>query len=131
MNIYIDGQGNRSITDIHPDFIVNRPTVAIGDEKRSLPKGYSLGQNYPNPFNPTTTIEYKLLSEKRDIRLEVHNIYGQKVKSLYQGSKEAGEHYIKFDGKDSKGKDLPSGIYFYQLGNQFGILDKKKMTLIR
>jgi len=80
----------------------------------SIPKEYSLGQNYPNPFNPTTTISYTLPEAAR-IELKVFNIMGQEVTVLETGTRTAGEHTVIWNGKDIKGKEVPPGIYFYQL----------------
>jgi len=70
--------------------------------------------NYPNPFNPETTIEYAL-NEPGNICLEVYNIRGQKVRTLVSEFKEIGYHSVIWDGNDSNGNQIGSGIYFYQL----------------
>jgi len=70
--------------------------------------------NYPNPFNPETTIEYAL-NEPGNIYLEVYNIRGQKVRTLVSEFKEIGYHSVIWDGNDSNGNQIGSGIYFYQL----------------
>ncbi len=84
-------------------------TVTGTDEGGSVPKEFSLKQNYPNPFNPTTMIQFELPKESR-IRLEVFNIIGQKVATMFEGVKPAGYHDILFDASH-----LTSGIYIYKL----------------
>lgn len=59
----------------------------------------SLEQNYPNPFNPTTSIGYSI-DEAGPIALEVYNIKGQLVKSLYKGEAEIGNHAIVWNGME-------------------------------
>ncbi len=75
--------------------------------------------NYPNPFNPETTISFSLKGysdEQVDVSLEVYNIKGQKVKTLLNGKiNPTGQHDVKWNGKDSNGNSLSSGVYFYKL----------------
>ncbi len=83
------------------------------------PDMFSLQQNYPNPFNPTTTISYSL-PRSGMCRLIIYNINGQAVKTLVSKVQQAGSHQVVWDGYDSYGHLLPSGIYLYRLlfGNQ-------------
>jgi uncharacterized delta-60 repeat protein len=73
------------------------------------PLSFRLEQNYPNPFNPTTQIEYALPTNE-NISIEVYNLLGQKVTTLFQGLQKAGTHKVLFDGSG-----LTSGVYFYRL----------------
>lgn len=75
---------------------------------------YELSQNYPNPFNPTTTISYQL-AKSGEVTLKIFNIAGQEVNLLERGFKQAGNHQVSWDGKDSGGNSVASGVYFYQL----------------
>ncbi|UCE08282.1 MAG: T9SS type A sorting domain-containing protein, partial [bacterium] len=79
------------------------------DKFFSHPHGFKLQQNYPNPFNPSTTIKYNLI-ESSNVILKIYNLGGQKVATLDNGFKIAGEHDINWQPKG-----LPSGIYFYRL----------------
>lgn len=79
-----------------------------------LPADYALKQNYPNPFNPETIIEYSL-KEAGTVNLTVYNINGQVVKTLVSEYREAGHHKTKWDGRNSAGDKVPSGIYLYSL----------------
>ncbi len=81
------------------------------DDILSIPQ---LHGNYPNPFNPTTTISFSLPAEQK-IELTVYNIKGQKVKQLVSGKLPTGEHSIVWEGKDTNGKSVSTGIYFYKL----------------
>ena len=71
-------------------------------------------RNYPNPFNPETTIEFGI-KENSNVLIEIYNIKGQKVKTLINGFREAGYHSIIWNGKDSNGKPVASGLYFYRM----------------
>lgn len=95
----------------------------------NVPAKFSLSQNYPNPFNPMTTIEYSL-PEQSQVKLEVFNVLGQRVKTLADVVQPAGRHRMVWDGKDAQGKDVASGIYFYRL--QAGeFTDSKRMVILK
>jgi len=96
----------------------------------SLPSALvHLAQNRPNPFNPATSISYNLL-RSLPVRLAVYDAAGRKVRTLVQGLEEAGEHSVNWDGRDDDGRQVPSGVYVYELraGSE---LSSRKMTLIR
>jgi hypothetical protein len=69
---------------------------------------------YPNPFNPSTTICFEL-PEKMKATLSVFNIRGQKISTLIDEQKAKGIHRVVWNGADDKGKNVPSGVYFYRL----------------
>ncbi|MDD3536486.1 MAG: S8 family serine peptidase [Candidatus Cloacimonetes bacterium] len=69
---------------------------------------------YPNPFNPSTTLSFSL-KDKGEVSLDIYNQKGQKVRSLYSGSLEAGEHQLVWNGTDDGGRTMPSGLYYYRM----------------
>lgn len=75
---------------------------------------FLLYQNYPNPFNSGTEIRFQL-PEDCYVTLTIYNIIGQEVKRLVQGYKQASHHIIRWDGKNSYGRSVPSGVYFSRL----------------
>lgn len=79
-----------------------------------IPETYTLAQNYPNPFNPTTAINFSI-PKAGSVTLIVYNMLGQKVRTLVNGDLNAGHMSVTWDGKDSNGFAVSSGIYFYQL----------------
>jgi len=85
---------------------------------------YSLLQNYPNPFNSTTKIKYQI-PELSFVTFKVYDVLGNKITILVNEEKPAGSYEVEFTAKD-----LPSGIYFYQLkaGN---FAETKKMILLK
>ena len=97
---------------------------AVSNEVEETPEQVSLGQNYPNPFNPTTSINYTLRQAGK-VELEVFNMQGQRVATLINDNKGAGEHQINFDASA-----LASGIYVYRL-QAAGTTLTKKMALIK
>jgi beta-glucanase (GH16 family) len=84
-----------------------------------LPANFRLSQNYPNPFNPVTTIGFTL-PEASEASLEIFNVRGQKVKSLFSGLKSAGEHRVQWNGTDSANRPVSSGLYYYRLQTSQG-----------
>ncbi len=94
--------------------LMNNVSTDISGAGENLPVEYRLAQNYPNPFNPSTEIEFALPS-KADVSLEIYNILGQKVVTLLDEKLPAGTHRVTWDGNDSRGRQVSSGIYFYRL----------------
>lgn len=73
-----------------------------------------LSQNYPNPFNPETWIPYQLASEA-SVVLHIYDAQGRRVYSQKLGHQKAGSHTIYWDGRNTAGEPVASGIYFYSL----------------
>ena len=97
------------------------------DEK--IPNTEITLSNYPNPFNPETNIVFNLM-EECDVQLDIYNIKGQKIRSLINEQIEAGEHSVVWDGDNSLGKKVSSGLYLYKLKiNNKTELVKKCMLL--
>ncbi len=86
----------------------------LDEDAGLLPTRNTLSQNYPNPFNAQTVISFALV-EPADVTLEVFNIVGQKVTVLADGYRRAGSHDVVWDGRDSSGRTVASGIYYYRL----------------
>jgi flagellar hook assembly protein FlgD len=71
-------------------------------------------QAYPNPFNAAATISFNL-STPQTVDVVIYNILGQRVRMLWSGVKEAGEHFLEWDGRDGSGQVLASGVYLYRV----------------
>jgi len=109
--------------------------TGINDEEENLaviPREFDLNQNYPNPFNPNTVIEFAL-PVKSKVELSVYNLLGEKIITLVNEEKNAGNHQVLFNAVN-----LSSGIYFYKLqagdpsassGQSF--VQTKKMILLK
>jgi hypothetical protein len=94
-----------------------------------LPRSFTLYQNYPNPFNSQTVIAYDL-PKPSEVELSIFNTLGQRVRTLHVDGQAAGRHYYNWDGTANSGKEVASGIYFYQLSAK-DINCTKKMILLR
>jgi len=73
-----------------------------------------LEQNNPNPFNPSTHIKFHLAS-RNNVNLRVYNILGQQIATLVDGVLEGGAYSVVWEGRDQIGRDVPAGVYFYQI----------------
>lgn len=113
-----------------PSSSISVTVVVVSDKSKSvLPNAFSLSQNYPNPFNPQTVIKYAL-PEDCHVELTIHNILGQKVMTLVDENQNAGYKMIHWDGRNEKGSEIPSGLYFYTIKTP-KYHQTKKMVLLR
>jgi hypothetical protein len=97
-----------------------------------IPKKSALLQNYPNAFNPETWMPYQL-SEAADIILNIYDVKGELVRTLELGHKLPGYYLDKtkaayWDGRNSKGERVGSGVYFYSL-RAGDFVDVRRMLL--
>lgn len=126
-----------SLTD---PILVNHATVTVPLRKGTMtqsisknvsaPSSFGLKGNAPNPFNPTTSISYEV-SEQAHITLTVYNLLGQQVVRLVDQEHGPGQYTIKWNGKNSRGFDVTSGVYLYQMISDTGFSETKRMTLLK
>lgn len=91
--------------------------------------GVFTARNFPNPFNPSTKIEFNL-PVKSQVELKIYNVRGELVKTLLNESRIAGTQSVVWDGRNSTGQSVSSGVYFYSL--KAGSYEKmEKMTLVK
>lgn len=105
------------------------PTAVHNPKPNAIPTQFKLEQNYPNPFNPTTMIQFDL-PKSLPVTFTVYNILGQKMFEKSLGVLAAGKVQVMWNGTDAVGRELPSGIYFYQI-NAGAFTGLKRMTLLR
>jgi len=109
------------------DLAMNTNATAVKDNLHPLT--FKLQQNYPNPFNPTTTINFEI-PVRENVSLIIYNTLGQKLRTLIDGSRSAGHYQVSWDGKDSNGENVSSGIYLYRIKAGF-FVESKKMILLK
>lgn len=102
--------------------IVNRITSV---EART-PELFQLLQNYPNPFNHSTSIPFSTTTSG-EIRLEVFNLRGERIRVLRSGFLTSGFHSARWDGTDDNGKMMASGLYLFRLFS--GARSQSKMMI--
>jgi hypothetical protein len=94
-----------------------------------LPSSFSLYQNFPNPFNPSTTISF-YVGTYGYTSLKVYDILGREIVTLVHEQKPAGTYNVFWDGRDTQGKTVSSGVYFYSVEHS-GQRIAKQMVLIK
>ncbi|GEM_PF-6815955 len=89
--------------------------LPVSVESTSLPPiDFQLDQNYPNPFNPSTAISYSL-PQRSHVDLTIYDLNSRKVYKLVEGFQEAGRYTVTWQGIDSNGTPVPSGMYYYRI----------------
>lgn len=84
-----------------------------------------LHQNHPNPFNPTTVITYEV-PKLSEVSLKVYDTLGREIRTMVSGFREPGTYSVVFEARD-----LPSGVYFYELQVGEGLAATKKMLIVK
>ena len=87
--------------------------------RAALPKKTALLPNFPNPFNPDTWIPYDLAADS-DVDIHIYNVQGESIRHLKVGFQAAGAYRTQvcaahWDGRNSAGEPVSSGVYFYTL----------------
>ncbi|MCL5029498.1 MAG: T9SS type A sorting domain-containing protein [Bacteroidetes bacterium] len=119
---------NWSTTQDRPIKLVIEKIYTDVKDKEVMFSDFKLEQNYPNPFNPSTKIKYQI-PKTGLVQLKVFDVLGREVEALVNEYQTAGEHSVQFSSSNSQPastsrrrseqttnhKQLPSGVYFYQL----------------
>jgi len=107
--------------------------TGISDEmEHGLPHVFSLSQSYPNPFNPATTIAFDVAGtpgEKQRVQLDVYDVRGKLVVRLVDSTLDPGSHKVVWDGRDSAGQPVSSGIYLYTLRGGKNVYTRKMVLM--
>ncbi len=119
-NYYYNGNGNLQFYHISS-------LVSI-QENSSIQELSNLYQNFPNPFNPTTSIAFELPQEG-NVKIDVFNTRGQKVKNLTDREFSAGYHKLIWNGKNFNNESVGSGVYFYKFTSLNHTITKKMILL--
>lgn len=84
----------------------------------------------PNPFNPSTDIAFET-SLTDNLSMEVFDMAGNRIRTLHLGSRAPGMHHVRWDGCDTRGKSMSSGVYFMRLCGSTGVSQVVKAVLVR
>lgn len=100
------------------------------EEEVTTPASFDLSQNYPNPFNSSTVIRFSL-AQPAEVELSVYDLAGQKLTTMLQGHRQPGTYRLQWDGRDDEGRELASGAYLYRLRTGGGLVETRKLLLLR
>ncbi len=131
----VNPDSGRSIDDASVYVYFEEPPLGLENDNTGpgaqLPRAFSLGSNCPNPFNPSTTISYSVAGNAPvRVVLRVFNLRGQNVATLADRLTAPGEYSVEWDGTDSGGAKLSSGVYFYRMtAGEFSFT--RKMVLLK
>jgi predicted lipoprotein with Yx(FWY)xxD motif len=124
---------NGSTADIYAQQISHNGQLGVVSDVENdiylLPASFRLEQNYPNPFNPSTVINYQL-PVSSDVTLKVFDILGNEIATLVDEYRPAGRYEVEFNSHSGNVRNLPSGVYFYQL-RAGDFIETKKMILLK
>ena len=120
--------GDVTMTVEFVDEVVFPPAVGVDDPLALTPREFSLGQNYPNPFNPSTSITYDIPASA-NVSLSIYDMLGRNVITLVNEQQSAGSYVVEWNGENSSGIQVTSGIYFYRLEAGQAATTKKMLLL--
>lgn len=119
----LEGTGSDTLTI---DTVTDIRSESVAE---NTPKKFFLYPAYPNPFNPATTIRYDVRNTS-EVRIEIFNVLGQKVRTLVDEQKLAGTYTAVWDGQNDSGEAVASGVYLYRMvAKQF--VTSRKLLLLR
>ena len=106
-------------------------SVTVKDAGNDLkPSDVSLHEAFPNPFNPDVNLSFTLENEASALSLEVYDIQGALVNTLSSGYHNIGTHDFNWDGSDSHGNAVSSGVYMVRLSAN-SVVQIQRVTLLR
>jgi hypothetical protein len=100
------------------------------DVKKVKPEQFSVLDNYPNPFNPKTKINI-FIEKDAHISLDIFTINGRKIRTLFNGSVSSGVNQFTWDGKNSYGEKVSSGIYINTLMENGFLIGSNRMLMLK
>jgi flagellar hook assembly protein FlgD len=107
--------------------------TGIDEPASRVPRAAALSQNYPNPFNPSTTIPFEVPGREGDaqhVGLTIYTIRGERVVRLVDEEYEPGSHRVVWNGRDERGRQVPSGVYLTTL-KCGGYSSTRKMVVMK
>ncbi len=114
---------------ISDSYYLDQIIVSVEDNlSNDLPQSFGLENPYPNPFNGSCTVKY-YLNEPDNIKIEIVDILGNKIKLLTSGFKNTGIYSTVWNGFNDSNKSCVSGIYFVNLISSKGVFTKKIIYL--
>ena len=143
IDYHLFGEEDWILTDINSgqEFLLNsegpkirytvEPTshMSLKKKERLIPDTFSLYPAFPNPFNPETTLRFSVPKENQSITLNIINVRGQIVRTLFSGEASHGVQTVSWDGTDWDNRNVSAGIYFSVLNYDSGTKIQKMIML--
>ena len=119
------------LDDIKLLAVQGKPSSDIAEDPAiTLPERYILAPNYPNPFNMSTRISYSLPEPGR-VNIRIFNLQGRLVNQLENSFQTAGIHETSWNGRDTNGHEISSGVYVCHLIVDGKPVQNRKMLLLK
>jgi len=117
--IWKDGisSGKQLIYSLYMQKVSTDIFTSIDDDVETTPTPFKSLGNYPNPFNPETKIAFNM-KYASNVKIDIYNVKGQKVKTLIDEFMDKGNHNILWNGVDNKNNPVSSGIYLYKISTE-------------
>ena len=103
--------------------------VLGGLDNNTIPDVFALHNNYPNPFNPVTNIRYDI-PVASDVRIDIYNIAGKKVRTLVSREHQPGRYKIQWNATNEFGSPVATGMYIYKIHAK-DFVSVKKLLLMK
>jgi N-acetylmuramoyl-L-alanine amidase len=123
----LDGNGDGTGGDAYSVTFRTEQSVTSVRDAGAL-RTFALYQNFPNPFNPATVISYQIIDQDV-VTLKVFDLLGREVVTLVDGVQAAGQHVVRWDGRNYRGESVSSGVYLYQLRARSSVLTREMVLL--
>ncbi len=111
MQIRTDAQTDEAVISYEEKSYSTATGIEYSIKEKAL---FSLLMCYPNPATSAVTFQY-YLTEPQKITLKIYNVLGQEVRTIFDGEQTPGQKMVHWDGRDSRGRTLGSGVYFGRL----------------
>jgi hypothetical protein len=103
--------------------------TGIETPQNQVIRKFELLQNYPNPFNNTTVIPFYITTFS-EIKIDIYNIQGRIIKTIFKGKKAAGMNKVSWNGKTNNGANAASGVYFVVLKQSVNNINSQSQKII-
>ena len=122
------GLADSTTTDATGFYHLEIATLTNVENVEEIPNSFSLSQNYPNPFANNTNISFST-EEEGYVKLEVFNVIGQKIITLFDKYISPNKFTVNWDGRNLNGKKIAKGMYVYRLTFNNQIISKKMLFI--
>jgi len=97
-----------------PFLMSEEEATAVTAVEDAVPRGFALLPAFPNPFNSRINIAFEIAAPSA-VELTVYNALGQSVRRLVEATLPLGGYQVDWDGRDGRGREATSGVYFLRL----------------